>query len=207
MFALKFLVLDGHASARDGLAALLAERHPDAIVLEAGDLSDALRLAAAHEDLGAVLLALPASGGEGLDAISAFGHVGARPPVIVLSACETAREAREALARGAVGYVPRSANPRSLLSAVRLVLDGDLYVPPLVLDEAADEARAARARLTERQVEVLRRVSDGQSNKAIALALGVSEKTVKAHATAIFRALNVGNRAEAAAAGREAGLV
>jgi two-component system, NarL family, nitrate/nitrite response regulator NarL len=61
--------------------------------------------------------------------------------------------------------------------------------------------------LTHRQVDVLRRLSDGQSNKAIALELDLSEKTVKAHVTAIFRALNVVNRTQAATIGREAGLI
>ena len=117
--------------------------------------------------------------------------------------------------RGALGYVPKSASPRTFLSAIRLVVEGDRYVPPLILDEAAaspemgsrGEAPVNRSSLTARQVEVLRRLSDGHSNKAIARELGVSEKTVKAHVTAVFKALNVANGSQAAAAGRELGLV
>ena len=69
------------------------------------------------------------------------------------------------------------------------------------------EAGPQRAALTDRQIEVLRRLSQGQPNKTIARELGLSEKTVKAHITAIFRALNVVNRTQAAAAGRDAGLL
>ena len=93
-------------------------------------------------------------------------------------------------------------------------MNGDVYVPPLILGETAairsPDSRAAASpaegALTERQIDVLKRLSDGQSNKQIALELGLSEKTVKAHVTAIFRALNVVNRTQAAAAGRAAGL-
>jgi DNA-binding NarL/FixJ family response regulator len=101
-----------------------------------------------------------------------------------------------------------------LLAAVRIVLNGDLYVPPVILMEPlvlpATESRlrcGAGGLLTERQVDVLRRLDEGQSNRAIALDLGLSEKTVKAHVTAILRALRVVSRTQAVAAGRKAGLI
>jgi two-component system nitrate/nitrite response regulator NarL len=117
--------------------------------------------------------------------------------------------------KGALGYVPKSASQHTLLSAIRLVLDGDLYVPPLILGETPlspapdprEAAAAAGSVLTRRQIDVLKQLSQGKSNKSIALELGLSEKTVKAHVTAIFKALNVINRTQAAAAGREAGLI
>ncbi|WP_113889771.1 LuxR C-terminal-related transcriptional regulator [Roseiarcus fermentans] len=211
---MKFLVVDGHAMTRDGLGATLAQLRPEALVLQARDLTEALALVAEHDDIEAVLLVVGAAG-SGLDAIDAFRNARESLPVVVLSGAETARDARDALTRGAFGYVPRSASPRTLLSAVRLVLDGDRYVPPLVLNGLADsgksEARGDKPprppALTDRQIEVLRRVCAGFSNKAIARELGVSEKTVKAHVTAILKALNVANRGQAATAGRAAGFV
>jgi DNA-binding NarL/FixJ family response regulator len=201
--------------ARDGLAAQLAQLRPETLVLQARDLTEALRLAAEHADLDAVILAVSAAEDGGLEAIDEFGRARAALPVIVLSASEAAQDARAALARGALGYVPRSAGPRTLLSAIRLVLDGERYVPPLILEEPPGPARpepqaeawASRTALTARQTEVLRRLSEGHSNKTIARDLGVAEKTVKAHVTAIFKALNVANRAQATAAGRRAGFV
>jgi len=189
---------------RDELVASLAQLRPDAHVLQAHDLTEALRIAAEHGDLAAVLLVVGPSG-SGAEAFDEFRKARASLPVVVLSGAETPQAARDALARGASGFVPRSAAPRTLLSALRLVLDGDRYVPPLVLDEALAGTDAPA--LTERQVEVLRRLSEGQSNKAIARDLGVSEKTIKAHVTAILKALRVINRVQAAAAGRDAGLV
>ncbi len=209
---MKLLLVDGHAVTRDGLVATFAQLRPEAVVLQARDLTEALRLVAEHDDLAAVVLVDGASE-SGLEAIGEFRSARADLPVVLLSASETARDAREAFTRGAFGYVPRSASARTLLSAVRLVVDGDRYVPPLILDEPPEPQRPeARGEgrppaLTDRQIEVLRRLSDGYSNKAIARDLGVSEKTIKAHVTAILKALNVLNRIQAATAGREAGLV
>jgi two-component system, NarL family, nitrate/nitrite response regulator NarL len=211
---MKLLVVDDHPIVRDGLAALLGRLASDTVVLQAGDAGNALALVAAHGDLDAVVLDIAMPGMDGLRALAEFGRARPELPVIVISASEDARDVKEALARGALGYVPKSASQNTLLSAIRLVLDGEVYVPPLMLGAldavGASERRAAspgRQALTERQIDVLRRLCDGQSNKAIALELGLSEKTVKAHVTAIFRALNVVNRTQAATIGRETGLI
>jgi DNA-binding NarL/FixJ family response regulator len=94
-----------------------------------------------------------------------------------------------------------------LLGALRLVLSGGVYVPPLMLD-AAEPApgRAARPPLTPRQVEVLRLLARGLTNKEICGVLGIAEGTVKAHAVRIYEILNVTNRTEAATRLRELGL-
>ena len=227
---MKLLVVDDHPIVREGLAAFLEQLGPDTAVLQAGDASRALALAADHADLDLVILDLALPGLDGLSAIAEFGRSRPELPVIVLSASEDAQQARAALARGALGYVPKSASrhaPRRLsrasvvrvfrprLSAVRLVLNGEIYVPPLVLGDSAAPKPAAHAvrtnsgrpLLTERQIDVLKRLSEGQSNKTIARDLDLSEKNVKAHVTAIFRALNVANRTQAAAAGHGAGLI
>jgi two-component system, NarL family, nitrate/nitrite response regulator NarL len=212
---MKLLVVDDHPIVRDGLAALLGRLGPDTVVLQVGDAARALAMAVEHADLDIVILDIAMPGMDGLRALSEFGRVRPELPVIVISASEDARDVREALAKGALGYVPKSASQHTLLSAIRLVLDGDLYVPPLILGEIplspAPNPRGAAAPagsvLTRRQIDVLKQLSQGKSNKSIALELGLSEKTMKAHVTAIFKALNVINRTQAAAAGREAGLI
>lgn len=212
---MKLLVVDDHPIVRDGLAALLGQLGSDTVVLQVGDAERALALVAEHADLDVVLLDIAMPGMDGLRSLAEFGRARPELPVIVVSASEDARDVRQALAQGALGYVPKSASQHTLLSAVRLVLDGDLYVPPLVLGETAAihssdsraRASAARPALTDRQIEVLRYLSAGQPNKTIAIELGLSEKTVKAHITAIFRALNVVNRTQAAAIGRQARLI
>lgn len=212
---MKLLIVDDHPVLRAGLVALLGHVGPGAIVLEAGSAQEALDLVEQHADLDVIVLDLVMPGMGGLPAISEFGRVRPDLPVVVLSSSEDPQDARKALEQGALGYVPKSASQHTLLAAIRLVLDGDLYVPPLTLGEIAPaRLRSLRTRagsvgpiLTDRQVDVLRRLSAGHPNKIIALDLDLSEKTVKAHITAIFKALNVVNRTQAAAVGREAGLI
>ena len=210
---MKLLIVDDHAILREGLAAMLRQAGPDTEVLQASASADGLRLAETHADLDAVFLDLEMPGGGGMSAIPEFGKRRPELPVIVLSSSEDPRDVRRALALGALGYVPKSSPPRALLSALQLVLSGSIYVPPLMLGPAAAAPRSAgtdaarpSAALTERQLEVLRLLGKGLSNKEIGRDLGLSEKTVKAHVTAIFKTLNVVNRTQAASAAREADL-
>jgi two-component system, NarL family, nitrate/nitrite response regulator NarL len=212
---MKLLIVDDHPFLRDGLAALLMQIGPDTTVVQARDANEGIALVDHHLDLDVVILDLAMPGMEGLQALSEFGRKRPDLPVIVLSSSEDPRDVRRALASGALGYVPKSASQHVLLSAIRLVLNGDLYVPPLILDEKFNttarrttnaEGESSRL-LTARQIEILTLLSEGKPNKTIAAALALSEKTVKAHITAIFKALNVVNRTQAAAAGREQGII
>lgn len=211
---MKLLIVDDHPVLREGLAALLRQAGPDAKVLQARNAQEGIAAVENNADLDVVVLDLLMPGMDGWQAISEFGRRRPELPIIVLSSSEDPQDARKALALGALGYVPKSASQHVLLSAIRMVLNGDLYVPPLVLNEpdSAVDRQSGRtdegaARLTPRQIEILQMLSKGAPNKTIATALDLSEKTVKAHISAIFKALNVVNRTQAAAAGREAGLI
>jgi two-component system, NarL family, nitrate/nitrite response regulator NarL len=210
---MKVLVIDDHPVIRAGLSAVLCQLGSNTTVLQAGDAEQALGIAGQHPDLDIVVLDLMMPGLGGFPVIAEFGRIRPDLPVLVLSSSEDPQDARKAFAHGALGYVPKSAGQNTLLAAARLVLNGDLYVPPLILTEPPStylprlSPNAGGAVLTDRQIDVLRRLGEGQSNRTIALELGLSEKTVKAHVTAIFRALNVVSRTQAAAAGREAGLI
>ncbi|NIE82330.1 MULTISPECIES: response regulator transcription factor [unclassified Burkholderia] len=213
---MKILIVDDHPVMRDGVEALLRRHDAALAVIQAGSAEEAMHLLDQHADLDAVVLDLKIHGTDGLAAISAIA--GKRPKllIIVLSSSENPSDVRAAFAQGALGYVPKSASAHTLLSAITMVLDGERYVPPLMLNETAaldaghaamPAPRIADAALTQRQVEVLRYIAEGAPNKLIADRLGLSEKTVKAHITAIFKALNVFNRTQAAAAGRKTGLI
>lgn len=212
---MKLLIVDDHAVLREGLAALLQQIGPDTIVVQAREASEAIALLGGNPDLDVILLDLNMPGMKGLDALSEFGRTRPDIPVIVLSSSEDPLDVRKALAAGALGYVPKSASQRVLLSAIELVMKGELYVPPLVLEgsrgiaQSVGQKRGNRPEhaLTARQVEILKCLSEGAPNKSIAKALGLSEKTVKAHITAIFKTLNVENRTQAAVTGRNAGLI
>jgi two-component system nitrate/nitrite response regulator NarL len=212
---MKLLIVDDHPVLRDGLAALLQQAGPDTTILQARDALQGLALADSCTDLDVIILDLEMPGMKGLQALSEFGRKRPDIPVIVLSSSEDPRDVRQSLASGALGYVPKSASQQVLLSAIRLVLNGDLYIPALILDEdslsAGQRVRNAESvgarLLTQRQIEILQLLSEGMPNKTIATALNLSVKTVKVHITTIFRTLNVVNRTQAAAAGRKAGII
>src|SRR5258706_15779379 len=125
---MKLLIIDDHAILREGLAALLRQLGPDTEVLQAFDVPSGLELLDRHADLDVVLLDLALPGIGGLAAIQEFGARRPILPVVVLSSSEAPEHVRQALALGAVGYVPKSANPQTLLSALPLVLAGEVYV-------------------------------------------------------------------------------
>lgn len=208
---MKLLIVDDHAILRDGLVALLRQFEQAADVLQASDTAEGLRLVEAHSDLDAVFLDLNLPDQSGMEAIPVLAKRCPQLPVIVLSSSEDPGDVRRALKAGACGYVPKSASPQNILSALRLVLAGEIYVPPLLLDAAADGPAhvppEARERLTERQTEVLQQLCRGLTNKEISRELELSEKTTKSHITAIFKALGVVNRTQAAATARRIGIV
>ena len=211
---MKILVCDDHALFREGVVHALREMGGDTELLEATDAVDALRLAEAHADLDLVLLDLNMPGGDGWSGLERLQLACPTLPVVILSASEDPRDARRAIDAGAAGFVTKSTRGPVLRAALGLVLSGGVYLPPHVLAQeasaAAPAARAPRsdaaARLTERQLEVLRLLSRGLTNAEIGEVLGVALGTVKTHIAGIFEVLDVSNRTEAALVMRHLGL-
>ena len=152
-----------------------------------------------------VLLDLNLPGASGF---SALVHVRAQHPslpIVVVSAHEETSIIQRAIAHGAMGYIPKSAHPSHIGEAIRHVLEGEIWLPPnfpsnMNFDpRAADETALAERiqSLTPQQFRVLMMVAEGLLNKQIAYELDVSEATIKAHVTAIFRKLGVQNRTQA----------
>ncbi len=205
---MRFLIVDDHSLLRDGLAALLRQLGPETEVVSAADGGEALELVEAHADLDAAILDLAMPDMDGAAVLEAFAAKRPDLPVIVLSASEKAADVRRVMSLGALGYVPKSASHQTLLAAIELVLSGEIYVPPLLLSEGqAVASNVELPKLTPRQSDVLACVCRGLSNKATASELSMSEKTVKAHVTAILRALGARNRVQAIAIARENELV
>ncbi len=210
---MKIMIVDDHALVRQGVSALLEREIGGATMLQARHSAEAFDLVGAHADIDLVLLDLTMPGIDGLAALREFGRRRPTLPVIVLSASEDPAQARRAFAAGALGYVPKSATSETLLTALSVVMRGETFVPSLVLRPHNGDASAQRqsapatANLTERQVEVLRHLAQGLSNKVIAHRLGVSEKTVKAHVTGVLRAMAAHDRVDAVHAAQAAGLI
>src|SRR5882757_3110015 len=146
---MKLLIVDDHPVVRDGLVALLQQASPGTTVLQARNANEGLALADGCADLDVILLDLEMPGMKGSEALAEFGRKRPDVPVIVLSSSEDARDVRQSLASGALGYVPKSASQQVLISAIRLVLNGELYVPPLILDDrslqVATEVQGAKS--------------------------------------------------------------
>ena len=212
------LVVDDHPLFREGLRQVLCQLQEGAEVLAEGDAEKGLEVARTRQDLDLVLLDLTMPGMNGLAAVERFGQEAPGVPVVIVSAQEEPTEVRRALSLGAVGYIPKSTPAAVMVDALRLVLNGGVYVPPLMLGalqadgraasrESGQRAQASGEQLTERQVDVLALIAMGKSNKIIARELDLSEKTVKAHITAVFRVLGVINRTQAALEARRRGLL
>jgi DNA-binding NarL/FixJ family response regulator len=195
---MKILIVDDHALVRTGLSAVLRQAVATSVILEAGNFGDALLIAARHVDIDIVLLDLMLPDTRGVDMIEQFGRQFPSLPILVLSSSENEADVRKALDRGALGYVPKSASAVTLMAALRLVLEGEIYVPAFMAKGLAPNPAPETAGLTARQAEILHLIAANVPNKEISHRLAISEKTVKAHVTSIFKALNVANRAQAA---------
>lgn len=212
---MKWLVVDDDSVLRSGLTTLLSQLESGSTVLETDDVEHGLRLAQEHPDLTAVVVDLQASCMHGAAGLQDLVQASLPIPVIVLSSSENPEDIIDALTCGARGYLPKSASPHTIQSALRLILGGDVYVPPLLLRGAhtfgASKPWAGAAMpqvmLTSRQRTVLQLLCGGLSNKAICHRLDLSEKTVKAHVSNIFRSLHVANRTQATRAALDAGLI
>lgn len=204
---MRVLVADDHALLRTGLIHLLRQLHGDLTAFEAADAAAALDAVHAHPDLDLILLDLFIPGANGFELLTQVCRFATGTPVVVLSSSEERGHMRKALDCGAVGFIPKSAVPEVMLSALRLVLEGGEYVPPDLLEGPSYTASQANAALlTARQRDVLRLVGQGQSNKQIARVLNLSENTVKIHVASILRSLGAANRTEAVMLARQQGF-
>ena len=207
---MKILLVDDHRLFCEGICHLLAQLDDDIEVLKADRCDTAISLAESRPDLSLVMLDIAMPDMDGCDAMRIFSARCPTLPVVMLTASDSARDMRRAFDAGASGYIPKSSSASVMLSALRLVLTGGIYVPPSlvgisdiqpVLPDSAgtnDRNRFAPDKLTARQKEVLQLLQEGMSNKQIAARMALSEATVKVHMSAILKALGVHSRTEAA---------
>jgi DNA-binding NarL/FixJ family response regulator len=205
------MLIDDHPLFREGLRSLLERMNANAHIVEAESCEAALAMGE-REGLGfdLILLDLALPGMNGLEGISQFRARFSTTPVVVISATFDATRVKQAIDRGAQGFIPKSTPPDVLMSALELIFSGGVYVPASVMhdEDPAHKARSEAApNLTSAQSRVLALLARGQSNKAIGNALDISDNTVRAHVSAILRALNVTNRTEAVSIAIQMGLV
>ncbi|MDF1762604.1 MAG: response regulator transcription factor [Oleibacter sp.] len=198
-----FIIADDHPLFRAALQQAVSSLAPDCTIREAESLSG---LQDELEDSGKadlILLDLNMPGANGFSGLifirSHYPHI----PVVVVSACEDANVMRQAIEYEAAGYIAKSSSLDDISTALQFVLDGNIYLPEKARQhvyaiQPKDKDLAERlASLTPQQFRVLSMMTEGMLNKQIAYDLTVSEATVKAHVTAIFRKLGVRTRTQA----------
>jgi DNA-binding NarL/FixJ family response regulator len=221
----KILLVDDHPLFREGVALLLRRLSDDLQIREASTCEQALESCAANADIDVVLLDLNLNGRPELGGLVDFRERVPHVPVVVMSSTDDEITVRRAIDHGAMGFIPKSSTSDVMLSALRLVLAKGIYLPPNILGRGADTSvRATTGRyvdrrpaseegitprdlgLTARQAEVLRLVLQGKPIKLICRELSLGEGTIKAHVSAVLRALNVTSRTQAIVAAHRLGL-
>lgn len=212
------MLIDGHTLFREGLRHIL-QQLPDGVdeILEAGSFPEGLLLAKSQPNLGMVLLELKSSESEGISSVTVFRQYFPHIPLVVVSSEEDCHVIKEVFDQGADGFVCKSSGASTLLSAISLVLAGSPYIPHQLLHPTAiirnkiiaREHRTIKAQgygLTARQMDVLKGLAKGLSNKEICKNINVAEGTVKAHIAAVYQNLGVKKRIDAIQIAKQRGL-
>ncbi len=202
--AIGILIVDDHPIMRVGIAAMIAKGEEMEVVGLAGSGEDALELFVARRpDI--VLLDLHLPGISGLETLREIMRRFPQARIIILTVYDGDEDIHRAMAAGAKGFLAKGFPPEMLLAAIRRVHSGGSYVPSPISESLS--ARTPETCLSARECEVLELLSKGNSNKQIALALGIRESTVKCHISVILTRLDANDRTQAVIAGLQRGFV
>lgn len=199
---IRIFLADDHPALRAGLAAILNSQPDLKVVGEAGSGRQTLE-AEAIADVYIVDLRMP--DGDGVQVIRQLKERDAETKVLVLTTFDNEEDVFRALEAGARGYLLKDTTSEELVTAIRQVHSGERYMPHAIASRLAD--RLVRPTLTPRELDVLRLVAKGRTNKEIAAAMFVSEETVKTHIKALFLKLGVHDRAEAVSVSLKRGII
>ncbi len=201
---LRILIVDDHALVRIGLRTSLEMEKDISVVAEAGTGEQAIVHYRTHRpDIALIDLRLP--GMDGIQTTAALCREFPQARIIVISTFKGGDDILRAMQAGAKTYLPKSVQREELISAIRAISRGETYLPNIVASRLAERLR--RPNLTVRELEVLRLVAAGNSNKAIASALSLEVGTVKLHVGKILEKLRAKDRTEAATIAIQCGIV
>jgi DNA-binding NarL/FixJ family response regulator len=209
---IRILIADDHPVVRDGLVAILSTQADFLVTGEAANGQEAVKLALEQRP-DVLLLDLEMPGMDGVQALEAIHRQQPAIPVIVLTAFDTDERILSAIKSGARGYLLKGVPRQEIFHAIRTVSQGGSLLQPVVTSRLLEHIRSEGDSqshlepLTKREREVLALAAKGQSNKQIAAALAITERTVKFHISVILRKLDSANRAEAVQKGLTANLI
>ena len=197
---MRLLVADDHDLIRDMFVELVKELAGDLQIYHAGTLPQALELARATDELNLILLDLRMPGMNGLAGLKVMREARPEVPIMLMSGDADPETMRDALQAGAAGFIPKTMRAAPMLCALRLVLSGGRYIPEQVIQETGQSLPRqvpGFEALTLRELDVLRQLVKGQTNKEIGRALQLGEVTIGLHLRSIYRKLGVKNRTQA----------
>ncbi|MBI5919928.1 MAG: response regulator transcription factor [Nitrosomonadales bacterium] len=215
---MKILLADDHALFRDGMHYVLQQLSGKVEVHDAATFQEAEALADRLPDLELALLDLNMPGSSGAPSIKSLHQKHSQLPIVVISGSEQREDIERVMESGALGYISKMSPAKIMLGALRLVLDGGIYLPPQLLQQSAIiggkqdkvDKRSANTNehgLTQRQMEALRYLAEGRTNKEISEIMGLADGTIKIHIAAVYQVLRVNSRLEAVLAAEKLGLV
>lgn len=214
---MKVLIADDHALFRDGLSLHLEQIDPQAVIFQAGNFSQAMKIIDDEKKLDLIIIDLDMPDMNWEEALREIREKTSGARLVIISATEDSHSIRKSMEYGISGYIPKRSDTKVLTGALKLILDGGTYLPPSVLDTGhasnaynpnkAGGFYAKSKTLTNRQSQVLELVAQGMSNKQIAYEIGVSEATVKLHINALLRAVGATNRTQAVITAQKMGLI
>ncbi len=191
---IRVLVADDHPVVRDGIIANVKPHDDMIVVAEAGDGVEALGLIKEHlPDVVMLDLRMPLM--DGLDVLKEATTSKLPSKVIIMTTFETEEDVNRAIKAGARGYLLKDSSQEEILDAIRRVTLGETYLPARILRKVAERMR--KPELSPREIEVLRWVAAGKTNKEIGAQLFIREGTVKTHVKSLFQKLDVMSRAAA----------
>jgi two-component system NarL family response regulator len=200
----RVLVVDDHSLLRTGVANIINQEPDLEVVAEAANGRDAIAAFLEHRP-DVVLMDLRMPGMEGVEAISRIRDVDPQALVVVLTTYDADEDIARALQAGAKAYILKDIAADALLACIRDVLAGKTYLAPAAAAKLAEHV--TQVQLTPRELATLRLMANGGSNKEIAVALKISERTVKSHLAHLFEKLQVTSRTEAVRVATRRGLV
>ena len=219
---MRILIADDHELFLKGLELILSDFCPEAELVKACNYTEIFEIIKKQKDFNLILTDLAMPGAHWLEALQKIHEQLLETPVIILSAVFDREIVQKTIELGAAGYIPKTSSNAVILSAVNLVLSGGVYIPVELLQNTtnnefdilkqieqigSNQEVNNNIKLSPRQIDVLRLISLGKSNKQIAYDLGLTEGTVKLHITAILKILNVYNRTGAVATATQLGLL
>ncbi len=202
----KILIVDDHPLYREGMLSAMRARLTDVEVNGEGSAEDGLAHLERNPDIDAVLIDLRLPGMDGFSALALYAQRFPTVSRVVVSGDDAPQLMRRAFDAGASGFIPKSMSVAEVAAAIERVLAGEMFVPPAQHAPAPAGGAPALA-LTLRQLEALRLLGAGHTNKEIARALDITERTAKAHVAAIFDALGAENRTQAVLAAQRLGYL